>query len=57
MATFVGALILVILGCVAVYGFLTESGAAKRRSTDSGRARPAPEGPPNKPEPGSDGGS
>ncbi len=30
MTTVIGALIFVLLGCVAVYGFLTESKAADR---------------------------
>ena len=39
MATFIGALLLILLGCVAVFGYLTESRAANRR-------RPAPPPPP-----------
>lgn len=45
MQTTMGALILIILGCVAVYGYLVESGSANapRRPAPPARPEPAPE--------------
>lgn len=53
MATFIGALILAILSCGAIYGFLTESKAAKRHDQDPGMPPSQPDILSQKADPGS----
>ena len=54
MATFAGALILVILGCVAVYGYMSESEAAKRLGRNVATPPREPGQPSNQAESGTD---
>lgn len=42
MQTVIGALILIILGCVAIYGYLTESRSADRLRQPASPPRPEP---------------